>query len=339
MQLRLEQLASHLQKPLAPLYLISGDVPLFMQEACDAIRIAAHAQGYVERQTFHVESGFAWQSLMSAANNFSLFSDKQLLELRVTGSSLGDAGNKTIQAYAAKPAADKVLLVTMNKLEASTQRSAWFQAVANAGVVMQLWPLEKAQLPRWISERLVKAQLQVEPAGVQLLADYAEGNLLAAQQEIDKLQLIYNSNNVIKAEEIAQTINDNARFDVFALSDAALQGDSKRVIRILGNLKGEGAETVLILWALTRELRSLVNQARLLTQGIAVEKILQEQRVWDKRKPLVRAALQRHSLARLQQLLKQASVVDYMIKGLQTGNVWDELADLSLALAGTICKK
>jgi DNA polymerase-3 subunit delta len=276
---------------------------------------------------------------LGAANNFSLFSDKQLLELRVAGSTLGDGGNKAMQAYVARLPSDKVLLITMGKLEASTQRSAWFQAVANAGVVMQLWPLEKTQLPSWINERLAKAKLKVEAAGVQLLADYAEGNLLAAQQEIEKLQLSYGDNNVIKAEVIAQAINDSARFDVFALSDAALQGDGKRVVRVLTNLKGEGVEPVLILWSLARELRSLANQARLLTQGIAMERIFQEQRVWDKRKPLIRAALQRHSLSRLQQLLKQASVIDHMIKGLKPGNVWDELTDLALLLAGTPCKK
>jgi DNA polymerase III subunit delta len=324
MQLRLEQLTSHLQKPLAPVYLISGDVPLLMQEACDAIRATAQAQGYLERQILQVENNFAWQNLMNAANNFSLFSEKQLLELRVVSNTLGDGGSKAIQAYLARPASDKVLLITMGKLDSSAQRAAWFQAVANTGVVMQLWPLEKTQLPSWINQRLVKAGLKIDAAGVQLLADYAEGNLLAAQQEIDKLQLVYGSNSVIKAEEIAQAINDSARFDVFALSDAALQGDGKRVVRVLNNLKGEGVEPILILWSLARELRGL---------------LLQQQPVWEKRKTLVRAALQRHSVIYLQQLLKQASVIDQMIKGLAIGNVWNALTDLALALAGVTCKK
>jgi DNA polymerase-3 subunit delta len=332
MQLRYEQLTPHLQKQLAPIYLISGDVPLLMQEACDAIRAAVRKQEYLDRQVFYVESNFAWQNLLNAANSGSLFSHKQLLELRIAGNSLGEAGSKALQTYMSRLPIDKILLIAIGKLEASAQRANWFQTLLKIGVVVQLWPIEKAQLPRWIAERLASVGLKAEAAGVQLLADYAEGNLLAAQQEIEKLRLIYSA-GLVKTEDIAAAISDNARFDVFTLTDTMLQGDGKRVLRIFGGLKEEGVDPVLILWALARELRSLVASAYALTCGTALEKILQEQRVWEKRKPLVRAALQRHSLIKLRHFLQQASVIDRIIKGLEPGNVWDGLMDLGLGVA------
>lgn len=331
MQLRHEQLTAHLQKQLAPLYLVSGDVPLLVQESCDAIRTAARNQGYAERQVFYVEASFSWQNLLSAADSYSLFSSKQLLELRVNGSTLGDAGHKALQTYVARLPTDKILLIIMGKLESSALRTNWFQALANAGVALQIWPIDKPQLPRWIAERLKVAGLHVEPAGIQLLADYAEGNLLAAQQEIEKLSLIFGA-GTIKTDDIADAINDSARFDVFALSDAALQGDRKRTLRILGGLKDEGIEPILVLWALVRELRSLVAQAHALARGGSLDKIMQEQRVWEKRKPLVRSALQRHPLKKLQQLLLQAGNIDRIVKGLDQGNTWNALEDLGLAI-------
>lgn len=340
MLLRYEQLAAHLRKPLAPLYLVSGDVPLLVQEASTAIRNSAAQQGYSERTLLQVETGFNWHSLTGAAATLSLFSDKQLLELRLNNNSPGDAGSKALQAYAERPPPDKILLIIMGKLDAASQRTVWFQALLKAGIVLQLWPIENAQLPRWIAQRLTTLGLQAEPAGIQLLAERSEGNLLAVQQAIDKLQLLHsdsngngNGNKLLSAEDIAQALADSARFDVFALTDAALQGDSKRTLRIITNLHEEGVEPTLVLWALSRELRALATQAYALTCGTPLEMILQQQRVWEKRKPWVRSALQRHSVTTLRRLLQYASHLDHMIKGLELGNVWDTLSDLALALA------
>lgn len=333
MQLRPEQLAAHLQSTLAPIYLVSGEVPLLMQEACDAIRMTASQRGYSERQILQAEAGFAWTQLTTAAQTLSLFSEKQLLEIRVTGGQVGDAGSKALQAYAEHLPADKILLLVMGKLESSSQRTNWFQTLLKVGAIIQIWPIDITQLPRWVAQRLAAAGLQAEETGIQLLAERAEGNLLAAAQEIEKLRLLYGSGK-LTAEDIAQAMSDSARFDVFTLSDAALQGDSKRVMRILTGLQEEGVEPTIVLWALAREIRSLAVQSYILTQGVAVEKILQEQKVWEKRKPLVRAALQRHSFMIWRQLLQQASNVDRTIKGLIKGNVWDMLAQLSLAITG-----
>ena len=333
MQLRYEQLAQHCQKQLAPLYLISGDVPLLIQEACDVIRTAAQQQGYTEREIFSVENNFNWQQLLDNANSLSLFSNKQLLDLRITNNTPGEAGIKALKAYTENIPADKILLITMPKLDSKAQQTSWYKNISNQGVTVAIWPIEITQLPQWIKQRCSKAGLQIEPAGLQMLADSVEGNLLAAAQEIEKLRLLYGTNK-ITADAIAQAISNNSRFDIFALTDAALSGDGKRTIKILDNLQHEGIEPTLVLWALTREIRSLESQAQLITQGHPVEKILQEQRVWEKRKPIIRRALQRHQLKTLQQLLMTASHIDRMIKGLKKGNVWNALQQLSLEFAG-----
>lgn len=333
MQLRYEQLAEHLQKQLAPIYLVSGDVPLLIQEACDSIRLAAQQQGYTEREIFSVENHFNWQQLLDNANCLSLFSSKQILELRIANSTLGDAGTKALKAYTENLPADKILLITMPKLDSKTQQTSWYKNINNHAVTLAIWLIEAMQLPQWLKQRCAKVGLQIEPLGLQMLADSVEGNLLAAAQEIEKLRLLHGTGK-ITADDIAQAISNNSRFDIFSLTDAALNGDGKRTIKILDNLQHEGIEPTLILWALAREIRSLESQAHLIANGSSIEKILQEQRVWEKRKPIIRRALQRHHTKSLQQLLIKASHIDRIIKGLKSGNVWDALQQLSLELAG-----
>lgn len=329
MQLRYEQLPQHLEKNLAPIYLLSGDVPLLAQEASETIRTAAKQHGYLDRQVFHVESGFSWPKFLTVSNNLSLFAHKQLLEIRLPTTQLGDGGSKALQAYALNPPTDKILLITVGKLDSTQQKSAWVQALTKTGVFIQFWPITNEQLPQWIEKRLTAAGLRAEKAGIELLAASAEGNLLAAVQEIEKLRLLFaNTNECISTETIAQTITDNARFDIFQLADTCLQGDRSRALRILLGLRGEGVEAILVLWSLAREIRVLTQIFYQIENGHALEQALQQQQVWDKRKPLVRQALKRHSSKSLVPLLKQAAKIDQIIKGLETGNAWDELERL-----------
>lgn len=332
MQLRHEQLTSHLQKNLAPLYLISGEVPLLIQEASDAIRKTAFQQGYTNRHLLQVETGFSWQNFLNDANTSSLFADQQLLELRFTLKQLGTTGGKILQSYATRPPAQKILLLITNKLDATQQKSAWFQAIGKIGVIIQIWPIPNEQLPQWIKQRLSAVGLQAEREGIQLLAERAEGNLLAAAQEIEKLRLVY-GNGSLTTQNIIQATTDSARFDVFQLSDVILEGEKKRVYRILRSLQAEGTEPILVLWALARDLRTLLKIAHTVEQGISLEQALQKHQVWEKRKALFRRALQRHSAKTLRLLLQQASTVDEVIKGLKLGNMWDELECLAYGIS------
>ena len=334
MKLRANRLAAHLSKPLAPVYFVSGDEPFQMDEACNAIRAAALQQGYSERQVMHVDKQFDWHSLAASADALSLFAEKRLIELRLPSARPGDAGAKALVAYTDNPPEDTVLLLVAGKLEAAQTRSKWFKAVEQAGVVIQIWPVEAKQLPEWIRQRMQLRGMQPTDEAVRILADRVEGNLLAADQELEKL-LLLTGGGAVDAEQVAAAVSDSARYDVFSLVDTALLGESARSVHILQGLRAEGLEPPIILWALARELRTLVNMAQAVQQGSSVEQVLAQYRVWDKRKAAIRAALQRHNSRRLQGLLWQCGDIDRMIKGLAAGKPWDELIQLVLKMAGT----
>lgn len=342
MKLRIDQLASQLAgrtKPgeggvLAPIYIVSGDEPLQAAEAADSVRAAARAQGYTEREVLHVEPGFDWSSLLASTGSLSLFAERRLVDLRLPTGKPGDAGAKALVAYAAAPPEDVLLLITCPKLDASQQRSKWFTALERAGVVVQVWPIEPARLPAWIRQRMQAKGLEPEASAVDMLADQMEGNLLAADQEIEKLVLL-NGPGPVSADAVAAMVADSARFDVFGLVDSALGGDAGRTARILYGLRAEGVEPILVLWALAREVRGLAAMSFESAGGVSPDAVMGRHHVWDKRKPLVRQALRRHSALRWQALLGRCAQVDRVVKGAATGNAWDELLQLAEAMAGT----
>jgi len=333
MKISSDKLTTHLRDALAPAYLVSGDEPLLAAEAADAIRIRAAEQGFGERQLFVSQRGFDWHELRAGHTEMSLFATHKLLELRIPTGKPGDAGSKAIVEYVEAAPADCILLVITPKLDRAAQNSKWAKALEGFGVWIQVWPVDEKRLPQWVRGRMRDAGLLPDNDAVQLLADRVEGNLLAAQQEIEKLRLL-NGPGAVDAETVRRAVADSARFDVFSLTDAALQGKPARATRILEGLRSEGLEPVLVLWALAREIRMLAGVAFELERGKRMEAALASAKVWRNRAPLVKGALARHKRRQLHELLLLAGRVDRVIKGLTPGRAWDELARLVAGLSG-----
>lgn len=335
MKLKPDQLKSHFAKSMAPVYLVSGDEPLQVGEACDAIRARARVLGYGGREVMYVETGFDWGALHAAANSLSLFSERRIIELRLPSGKAGDAGSKALVEYAQRPADDAVLLMITGKLDKAVMSSKWVGALDKVGVVVQVWPVEVRHLPSWIIERMRARGMQPDAEAAALLAERVEGNLLAAAQEIEKLFLLHGAGK-INAQAITEAVVDSARFDVYGLVDSALAGDAARAARMLHGLHSEGVEPVLVLWALAREIRSLAQMAHeIQSGGAAVDQVLAAHRVWEARKPLIKGGLKRHSLTQWHAMVHHVGQIDRIIKGVMPGNDWDELLQLILLMAGT----
>jgi DNA polymerase-3 subunit delta len=333
-KLRNDQLAKHLQGKLMPVYLVSGDETLLAQEACDAIRQAARKAGFTERERHHVDKQFEWQQLLASANSLSLFNDKKIIELRIENGKPGAEGSKTICEYLTHPSEDNLLLIVTPKLDSGAQRSKWVKQIEKAGYWIPIWPISAAQLPRWLQQRLQLAGLKADSQTIELLATRIEGNLLAAHQEIQKLRLVA-KDEWLSPELIANTVADSARYDVFGLIDKALLGDARGAVRNLNGLKLEGTEPITILWALAREIRTLLAITGSIAQGQNMNWAAKNAGVWDKRQPLVQQALNRLHHKQLTLLLRQANGIDKAIKGLRAADAWNELTELLLSLSGT----
>jgi len=349
MQLRLDALEAHLAKGLAGLYVVYGDEHLLAQEACDRIRAAARASGFTDRTVFTVERGFDWSSLLGASQSMSLFGDRQLVELRIPTGKPGKEGADALKTLAASANPDVLTLVTLPRLDAATQKSAWFTALADAGVALKIDPVERAQLPGWVGQRLAQQGQRVAAGedgkrALQFIAERVEGNLLAAHQEIQKLGLLYPS-GALTFEQVHDAVLNVARYDVFKLNEAMLAGDVGRLSRMIDGLKGEGEAAVLVLWAVVEEIRTLLRIKRGVEAGKPLAMLLRENRVWGPRERLVGPALSRMTEASLEKALALAAKLDRQVKGLSGGtpgnhrndpppDPWAGLFELAMVVAG-----
>lgn len=332
MKLSGEDLPHHLAKGLAPLYVVHGEALLLAIEAADAIRAAAHAADYGEREILTAEPGFKWADLKNSAQSMSLFSARKLVDLRIPSGKPGVEGAQALQDYCAQLNDDIVTLITLPRLDKATQNSKWFSALAEHGVVVAAEDIPRHALPAWIGGRLKRQQQSADNDTLAFLADRVEGNLLAAWQEIRKLALLYPA-GALSFEQVKDAVMDVARYDVFKLSEAMLAGDAARYARILDGLRAEGTATVLILWALTEDIRTIGKVLRAMGRSGNISAALRDARVWGVRQKLVERAVRRFSPAFAERALRQAAYVDKVAKGLRRGDVWDELLQLGMRCA------
>ncbi|TMH07280.1 MAG: DNA polymerase III subunit delta [Betaproteobacteria bacterium] len=333
MQLRLNQLAAQLAKGLAPLYMVHGDEPLLALEAGDAIRASARAAGYDEREILVAEQGFRWDAFSAASRNLGLFGARKLVDLRIPSGKPGVDGARALENFASNPCADTLTLITLPRLDRSALNSSWFLALERAGVSVAVYPLERNDLPQWIAARLARQRQSASADTLQFLADTTEGNLLAARQEVEKLALLLPEGRLDPAA-VEDAVADLARFDVFALSEAWLSGDAPRVCRILAALEAEGEGVPLLLWQLGEDLHALAAVMSSCATGTPAAVAVRNARVWGKRQVAMERAARRVAPSAIPQLLTKLARLDALAKGIGRGNIWDELSELALALAG-----
>ncbi len=341
MQLRADQLQGQLARGLKPVYTVFGDEPLLAQEAGDAIRAAARADGYAERKVFNVSGAhFDWSGVLGAAQAMSLFAERQLIEIRIPSGKPGKDGGDALQRYCAALPPDVLTLLHLPRLDRQQQQSAWFGALDAAGIAVQVLPIERRALPQWLAQRLAAQQQRVAEgeAGRQALeffADRVEGNLLAAHHELQKLALLYPAGE-LGFDQVEAAVLNVARYDVFKLSEAVLAGRTARVLRMLDGLRAEGEAAVLVHWALAEDIRILGRVHGAVAGGRPLPMALRDNRVWGQKERLIERVLPLLDGEQLARLVQAASVCDGIVKGLRHPawpvDPWHALRRLALLL-------
>lgn len=331
MKINAQQLDAQLACKLNSIYIISGDDIFLKQSAFTAIRSKAKSAGFTERIRITFEAGYDWNELYHSLYTSSLFAEKKIIELDFRDATPNKIANTILVAYATSPASEHLLLIDCNKIDIKIAKSAWYVAMEKAGIVVTVWPLSREQLPAWIMQQAKKYSLVLSMEAANLLADYVEGNLAAANAALLKLTLLQ-LNESISASTIEKILADESRFNVFDLAEQLLAKNTTRSLHVLASLQQEGTEPVLVLWAITRELRLLADFLQGIKNGNHFANLCQQHRVFPKRQPLLRQFLTGLKIEDCWKWIDQASHIDRGLKSGSSHHVWQELQSLCVTL-------
>lgn len=331
MNVRPDQLPAMIAKTAYPVYMVSGDEPLQQMESLDLIRAFLRDKEYSEREVLDVDAQFDWQRLMDEANSMSLFASRRIVELRLPSAKPGKQGSQIIKEYMTRQPEDTVLIINAGKIDGNSKKSAWFKAVDQNGLVVQCWPVPLDKLSFWLQQRFKARDMDADAEVLSYISQHVEGNLLAADQEIEKLFMLLGPGKITYAD-VAQAVTSQSRYSVFELVDVLLRGDVKRVIKIISGLKAEAVVPVIINWALAKDIRLLVQVAQ---DPASADFVLKRSGVWQSRVNLFKSCMSRHSQRAFHLMLKRCAYIDVVSKGMIDANVWDEIESLCVRLAGT----
>jgi DNA polymerase III subunit delta len=331
MNVRPDQLQSVIAKNMYPVYMVSGDEPLQQMESLDLIRSFLRQSDYSEREILDVDAQFDWQRLMDEAANMSLFATRRIVELRLPSAKPGKQGSQVLKDYLSRPPEDTVLIINAGKIDGNSKKSAWYKAVDQNGLVVQCWPVPVDKLSYWLQQRFKVRDMDADNEVLTYISQHVEGNLLAADQEIEKLYLLLGPGKITYAD-VAEAITSQSRYSVFELVDMMLTGDTRRVIKIIAGLKAEGVVPVIVNWALAKDIRLLAQASQDVSSA---DFTLKRSGVWQSRVAMFKSCLARHSQRSFHLMLKRCSYIDAASKGMIDTNVWDEIETLCIRLAGS----
>jgi len=331
MNVRPDQLQSMIAKTTYPVYMVSGDEPLQQMESLDLIRSFLRQNDFSEREILDVDAQFDWQSLMDEAANMSLFASRRIVELRLPSGKPGKQGSQVLKDYLSRPPEDTVLIINAGKIDGNSKKSAWYKAVDQSGLVVQCWPVPVDKLSAWLMQRFKARDMDADYDALAYISQHVEGNLLAADQEIEKLYLLLGPGKITYTD-VAEAVTSQSRYSVFELVDMMLAGNTKRVIKIISGLKAEGVVPVVVTWALAKDIRLL---AQVSLDVSSADFILKRSGIWQSRITMFKSCMSRHTPRSLQLMLKRCSYIDAVSKGMIEANVWDEIETLCARLAGS----
>ena len=325
MQIRFSQLTNTLKKQSVAALLVSGDEPYQQMLAADQFRQQAKISGFTERKILSVESGFDWSELDAAINNLSLFGERTLVDLRIPSGKPGAKGSKAIIHFVQSLHADVMILIQVPRLDRSGINSAWVKAIDKAGCVMRVWPLNEMETKKWIRQKLTTYKFTVTDEVVNYITQHVEGNLLAAMQEIEKINLISDSKQ-LDAKNVSAALTNSSRYSLNELLDSLVKKDVERLLRILLRLKNEDFTTPLLLWGLSENIRKIYE-----TKIHHNFKSSASHTYLNRINKLHQKEIGVENNDSVNVLLKHAAYVDRVIKGRASGNDWRELMQLSVA--------
>lgn len=329
MNARPDQLQAMVKKNIFPVYMVSGDEPLQQMESLDVIRAYLKEKDYSEREVLDVDAQFDWQRLIDEAASMSLFATRRIVELRLPSAKPGRQGSQILKEYLSQPPEDTVLIINAGKIDGNAKKSAWYKAVEQCGLVVQCWPVPVEKLSGWLRQRFNRRGMEAEQDVFAYISQHVEGNLLAADQEIEKLLLLLGPGKISFAD-VVEAVMSQSRYSVFELVDTSLAGNSSRVVKIISGLKSEGIAPVVVNWAIAKDIRLLSQVAGDVSSA---DYILKRSGVWQSRLALFKSCLSRHPQRAFQMMLKRCAYIDAASKGMIDVNVWDEIESLCVRLS------
>ena len=327
-----EAFSKELQKNQQSKFLLLGDEALSRKEAFDIIRQFAKELSYTEKLSFTVDRYFKWDQCASSLRSQGLFSQKRIIEIIIPSGKINAEGGESFYEIIQNFSQDDLIVVHLPQIDKETKLQKWFKEIEKIAYTIRLDEIKPSELPFWLKKRASLLSINLDEESIQLISQFVHGNMLAADQELNKLALLFPSQS-ISYEKVSQSISNVSRYDTFELTEYVLNGDQMKTISTLNFLKEEGQNPISITSSLSWVLKPMLEIKELDFRGQSLENHLTKSRIFGDKLLFTKKALSFFSLKHLRAAIQKLSEIDKISKGVLPGDAWLEMTRLCLGLA------
>ena len=321
-----------LQKNQHSKFLLLGDEALSRREAFDLIRQFAKEQGFAEKISLTVDRYFKWNDCAASLSSQGLFSQKRIIEITIPSGKINTEGAETFCQILQALSQDDLLLIHLPQIDKEAKLQKWYKDIEKIAYTTRLDEIKPNELSPWLKSRASSLSINLDEDSIELISQFVHGNMLAADQELNKLELLF-PNQAISYEKVSQSVSNVSRYDAFELTEYVLNGDQKKTVSTLNFLKEEGQSPISFTSSLLWVLKPMLEIKELDFKSQSLDSHLTKSRIFGDKLMRVKKSLSLFSIKHLRAAIQKLSEIDKISKGVSPGDAWLETARLCLGLA------
>lgn len=198
----------------------------------------------------------------------------------------------------------RIVLLTSPSQRAPKKKSAFIKKIGAVAEIVEFNRLTPSQTASQVKALLIKAELEIEPAALDLLTGLLDGNRGALVSEVDKLVSYKKPGETITSDDIEEVAAGYQTHSIFELAEYVADGKSNQALGLVHRLLAEGSSATGLLYFLGQHFISLY----LVSSG----KHLEPYRRWLE--PKFRSQANRFEPGRLGEILIQIAETDSALR-------------------------
>lgn len=223
------------KKNYAPLYLLHGDEPYYLEKVADYLEAHVLSQSDKSFNQFTLfGKDLTIPSLLSYAKRFPMMADRQLILVKESQSIQGLEQKEmqaTLENYAKNPLSSTILVLLFK--DSVDERKAWVKAFDKSGVLMPSKKLYDNKIPDWILDYCHEQGLKISRKAIEMLIENVGNDLKRLASEIDKIVLNLRIDEEINAQVVEKYVGISKEYNYFEFQKALITRDILRANQII----------------------------------------------------------------------------------------------------------
>lgn len=235
----------------APVYVLAGEEPWYIDKLCDAFEnqvLAEEAKAFDYSK--HFGKGLVKQSLLADCRSFPLQSPRRLVLLKEAQDAEKERESSDFLEYMGSyfnnPSPATVLVIAY-KGKPDKRRTVWKNLMNSRNIRFFLSEKPREQsLPAIIQSLAQGAGIRMEADTIQALMELVGADMVRLDNEIRKLALAPESNGLITRDMVIDKVSFSRQYNIFEFYKALARRNKHQIIRIGLNMARNSRENPLL---------------------------------------------------------------------------------------------